>query len=128
VLAAANASAGPQLDYTLHCMGCHLADGAGAPPEVPALKDRVGYYFDVPGGRQYLVQVPGARQAPLDDAALAALLNWMVNEFAGASLPARLEPFAPEEVTRLRATVVNDIAAERRRLEAAIRERHPGAY
>jgi len=122
------AAAGPRLDYTLHCMGCHGDDGAGAPPEIPSLKDRVGYYFEVPGGREYLVQVPGARQAPLDDAALAQLLNWIVAAFGGASITAPAPPYDVAEVTRLRADPPNDIAAVRRDLEAAIRGKHPGAY
>jgi hypothetical protein len=128
VFAASVASAGPRLDYTLHCMGCHRADGTGAPPEIPRLDDWVGYYLDVPGGREYLVQVPGARQAPVDDAALAELLNWMLTQFAGGSMSGTFAPFDAAEVTRLRNVIVDDVAAERRRLEAAIRERHPQAY
>jgi len=122
------AHAGPRLDYTLNCMGCHGVDGLGAPPEIPQLKDRMGYYLDVDGGRAYLVQVPGARQSALTDAALAGVLNWMLDQFAGASKPAHLDAYSADEVSRLRATPPNDIAAVRRDLERAIVALHPRGY
>ena len=126
--AALPAHAGPQLDYTLNCMGCHGADGLGAPPEIPRLKDRMGYYLDVDGGRSYLVQVPGARQSALSNDALAGVLNWMLDRFAGASKPAHFEPYAADEVAHLRATPPNDVAAVRRDLERAIAAQHPRGY
>jgi mono/diheme cytochrome c family protein len=125
---AAPALAGPRLDYTLNCMGCHGVDGAGAPPEIPQLRDRIGYYLDVDGGRSYLVQVPGSRQSALSDAALADVLNWMLERFAGASMPAGVQPYSEAEVSRLRAEPVNDIAAVRRDLERAIATAHPTGY
>jgi len=127
-LLAAAAHAGPRLDYTLNCMGCHGVDGGGAPPEIPRLKDRIGYYLDVDGGRAYLVQVPGSRQSALSDAALADVLNWMLEGFAGASRPAHVEPYSAEEVGRLRAAAPNDIVAVRRDLEHAIVAMHPAGY
>jgi hypothetical protein len=68
--------AAARTDYVLQCMGCHLADGRGMPPDVPALQDRIGYYLQVPEGREYVVQVPGAANARLTDAALAQVINW----------------------------------------------------
>ena len=80
-------SADARQDYVLNCMGCHMVDGGGAPPTIPRLKDRVGYYLTIPHGRAYLAQVPGAANSLLDDRQLTAVLNWMVDEFAGASRP-----------------------------------------
>jgi hypothetical protein len=123
-LLAAGASAepisGPRLDYVLQCMGCHLEDGSGAPGRVPALAG-VGRFLRVAGGRDYLVRVPGVAHAPLDDAALAALLNWMLARF---DPPAAAAPdfvaFGAPEVARLRAVPLADAAAERRALLAKL--------
>jgi len=57
----------PALDYAVTCQGCHRADGAGTPGTVPALAGSVGKFLRVPGGREFLVRVPGVAQAPLDD-------------------------------------------------------------
>jgi hypothetical protein len=116
--ARAEAISGPRLDYVLQCMGCHLEDGRGAPDRVPSLRG-VGRFLRVPGGRDYLVRVPGVAHAPLDDAALAALLNWMIERFdAPAASAPGFVPFGAAEVGRLRAVPLADAAAERRGLLA----------
>jgi hypothetical protein len=61
------------------------------------------------------MRVPGVAQAPLDDARLARLLDWVVSEFANA----RPEPFAPEDVARLRRSPLRDPEAARRRALAS---------
>ena len=49
-----------RLHYLQHCMGCHLADGRGAPEQgVPSMRGLAGRLLTLPGGREYLVQVPG---------------------------------------------------------------------
>src|SRR5262249_51219864 len=77
----------PAVDYALECQGCHRADGAGTPGSVPPLKDAVARFLGVAGGREYLARVPGVAQAPLDDTALAAVLNWMLDHFDRAHVP-----------------------------------------
>jgi hypothetical protein len=114
--------ADPHNDYMLKCMGCHGPDGAEVKGKVPALKDHVARFLAVPGGRDYLVQVPGARQTPLDDEALAALLNWLVVHFDGEHMPPDFMPYTKAEVQALRATKPADIIAERRRLIDAMAE------
>ena len=52
-----------KFNYLLHCRGCHLPDGRGTPPEVPTLISELGKIVQVPGGRDYLVRVPGSAQA-----------------------------------------------------------------
>jgi len=58
----------PLVNYMIHCMGCHLPDGSGNPPEVPDTRGEMGRLLSVEGGREYLVQVPGAAQAPISAA------------------------------------------------------------
>jgi mono/diheme cytochrome c family protein len=110
----------PQVNYMLHCMGCHLMDGGGMPPEVPRLAGRVGYYLEVPEGRRYLVQVPGAAQSLLDDAALADVLNWILAELGRESVSAGFEPYTGAEVGRYRRRPPEDIDALRWRLARQI--------
>jgi mono/diheme cytochrome c family protein len=99
--------------YVLHCQGCHLADGSGKAGEVPPLADSLGRFLAVAGGRAYLVQVPGSAHAPLTDAELAEVLNWMVRAFGPEDAAARLTPFDAAEVARHRATPLVDVAARR---------------
>jgi len=122
---AAAVDAGARTDYLLHCMGCHLADGSGTPPGVPALKGRVGYYLQIPDGRNYLMQVPGVANAPLNDAALATVLNWMVDTFAQDSAPPAWLPFSEAEVARHRLNAPADIDAWRHKLSREIALRFP---
>ena len=112
-----------RVDYMLHCMGCHLMDGSGMPPEVPRLADRVGHYLDSPEGRRYLVQVPGAAQSLLDDSELAEVLNWILTELGGDSVASGFEPYTRAEVARYRRAAPADLDAVRRRPEGQLR--HP---
>jgi len=120
LLAAAARGATPEIDYVLHCQGCHLADGSESPGRVPALAGSAGRFARLPEGRAYLVRVPGAAQSPLPDAALAALLNWMLPHFDAAGLPAAFVPYTAEEVGRLRRAPLTDVDGERRRLVDAL--------
>jgi hypothetical protein len=113
---------GAALDYALNCQGCHRADGAGTPGSVPALAGSVGRFLRLPGGREFVVRVPGVAQAPLDDAALASVLNWMLARFDGEEIPADFVPYAPEEVGRLRRSPLTNVERVRRELVEA-RER-----
>ena len=117
---AAEATSGPALDYALNCQGCHRADGSGTPGSVPALAGSVGRFLRVPGGRQYLVRVPGVAQAPLDDAALAAVLNWMLERFGGDQAPHDVAPFTAAEVGGLRRSPLTDVERVRRELIDAV--------
>jgi hypothetical protein len=110
----------PEVDYVLNCQGCHRADGAGTPGSVPPLKDTVARFLGVPGGREYLGRVPGVAQAPLDDAALAAVLNWMLDHFDHAHVPPGFTPYAADEVGRLRRDPLVDVEGTRRKLLAAM--------
>ena len=110
----------PGTNYTLHCEGCHLADGSASPGKVPALAGSVAQYLRVPEGRAYLVRVPGVANAQLDDADLAALLDWTLHRFDAANLPAGFVPYTADEVHRLRADPLIAVAPARQRLLDAI--------
>lgn len=118
--AGAFAASGPELDWVLECQGCHLRDGSGTPGSVPAIRDSVAGFLHVPGGREYLVQVPGVAQAPLDDAQLAAVVNWMLTRFDGAAVPKDFVPYTTAEVAKLRATPLVDPESVRRKLVVQI--------
>jgi len=91
-------------NYLLNCSGCHGRDGVGVPGTVPDLHT-MGRLFEAPGGREYLARVPGVAQAPMSDAALATLLNWLLDEFGGA--PPSI-PYEAAEVGRLRGEPLRD--------------------
>jgi len=110
----------PNVEYALNCQGCHRADGAGTPGSVPPLAGSVARFLAAPGGREYLAQVPGVAQAPLDDATLAAVMNWMLEKFDHAHLPAGFVPYDAAEIGRLRTKPLTDVESVRRRLLEAI--------
>ena len=119
-LAAAAAVADPasvnaeraRINYMLNCQGCHLPDGGGV-GDIPQMKNFVGNFLKVPGGRAFVVQVPGSANAALDDAALAELLNWMLLEISAAQLPDDFQPYTAAEVGQYRASPLSDVNAVR---------------
>jgi mono/diheme cytochrome c family protein len=118
---AAAAAPGPDEDYLLHCSACHHADGAGVPGLVPPLTD-LAPFLATASGRAYLVRVPGVAQAALDDARLAALLNWVMREMSGADpSPA----YDANEVHALREEPLRDPRTERGSALSALPARWP---
>lgn len=105
---------GPQYMYLLHCGGCHIENGSGMPPAIPDLRVTMPKLATHDEGRAYMVQVPGASQAPVTDAQLTEIMNWMLRTFAEGSH----QPYTVSEVTRHRANKVLDILALRRQLIA----------
>lgn len=106
----------PRLNYILHCQGCHLVDGAGTPEKVPALKNEVGRFLHVPGGREFLIQVPGSSQSALTDAEIAAVLNWILETFSNGQLPADFAPYTTAEISRYRQPPLANVSAVRANL------------
>jgi len=104
----APAMADARSDYLMHCAGCHLADASGKPPYVPSLAGPLGRIAASPEGRDYLARVPGAAQAPISDDRLAAVLNWLLLEFNGDTLPKRFRPLSGAEVAKSRSSVLAD--------------------
>jgi hypothetical protein len=110
----------PGTNYTLHCEGCHLADGRESPGKVPALAGSMAQFLRVPEGRAYLVRVPGVANAQLEDGDLAALLDWTLRRFDAANLPSDFVPYTAGEVHRLRSEPLIAVAPARQRLLDAI--------
>lgn len=81
MLFSSTAVADARSDYLLHCSGCHLENGSSSPPDVPDLRETLGFLSSFAAGRAYLVKVPGVSQAPLSDAKLAEVMNWMLNNY-----------------------------------------------
>lgn len=98
----------PEVAYWLQCAGCHRFDGSGLPPEIPSLIDEPGRIAALPGGREYLIRIPGVSQARLDDEHLAAVLNFMLETFSAASLAEEFRPFTAAEIGRHRGQVLID--------------------
>ena len=108
VVTAADDSGRVVFDYQMNCQGCHTPDGSGA-GSVPAMKGHVGVFLESRAGREYLVRVPGSATSALSDKRLAAVLNWIVYEFAGDSLQSPFTPFTATEVGPLRANPLNEV-------------------
>ncbi len=100
--------ASPRTNYLLYCSGCHLPSGVGNPPNVPTLHDELGRMMAVEEMRAYLVQVPGSSQTLLTDADLAAVVNWMLQEFNAETLPEGFRPITVGEVSAARQTILAD--------------------
>lgn len=115
--AALAANGGEQKNYRLYCMGCHQADGTGSPANgIPSMRDEVGHFLRVPGGRAYLSQVPGTLHTPLSDGDTAALLTWVMRNIGGRSTPVDFQPYSADEVKSYRASVPDDISGLRKKL------------
>jgi cytochrome c551/c552 len=102
------------LDYRLNCEGCHRPNGEGVEPEMPALQDNLLPFLSAPGGREYLIRVPGVRQAALSDADVASLMNWILSEFPANPGNVEISKFTAEEVSDFRAEPYLNVARTRR--------------
>ena len=101
-------SASPKTNYLLYCSGCHRPLGEGNPPNVPTLRRELGYMMSVSAMRGYLARVPGSAHAPITDAQLTSVLNWMLNEFNAETLPTDFKELTIAEVIDARAKVLAD--------------------
>ncbi len=112
----ARAVARPESEsFVLHCSGCHRIDGSGIESFATDLRE-IGPFLDTEAGRAYLVRVPGVAQAPIDNQALASLLNWILREIASSPPdPA----YSAEEVAALRRQPLRDPLAARKALLAS---------
>jgi hypothetical protein len=118
----ATALADPRIDYMLHCEGCHLPEAVGWPGLVPSLRGDYGRIAGVPGGRDYLMRVPGAADAPMPSSALAAVLNWLMDTYNADTRPAGFEPFTAAEVEAVRRKPLDNPQARRTEIFAPPRQ------
>lgn len=109
----------PSVNYKLQCMGCHREHGEGVPiRDVPMMTGFVGNYLKVEGGREFLIQVPGASLSGLTDQQLAELLNWMLKDdgIAAGSAPKGFKPYTEKEVETYRSVLIRDLRGHRQNL------------
>ena len=114
-----------EVNYMLHCQGCHLPNAEGHEGRVPPMKNFVGYFLHSEEGREFLIRVPGVAQSALDDEELAELMNWLLLKHSEAQLPDAFEPFSISEVAALRSDPVSDPETTRQRLLNDIAARKP---
>ena len=95
-------AASPRINYLLYCSGCHRPLGEGNPPNVPTLHNELGLMMSVQEMRGYLARVPGSAHAPITDAELTDVLNWMLEQFNADTLPEDFKKLTVEEVTKAR--------------------------
>lgn len=91
-----------EVSYMLQCQGCHTPSGAGVADRVPSFVGMLGNFLMVDGGRNFLIQVPGAAQSSLSDKELALVTNWMLQKFSPAQVPDDFVPYTASEVSQLR--------------------------
>ncbi|MCW5718485.1 MAG: hypothetical protein KIS68_11720 [Bauldia sp.] len=112
---AADVERDPHTNFILRCSGCHGVTGVGAPlAGIPTFPDVVGVFAGDDDGRTYLFHVPGIVSASLSNREIAGVMNYVMEAWAGRSLPADFVPFTEEEVTMRRAIPVEDVVAFRR--------------
>jgi mono/diheme cytochrome c family protein len=106
----------PKVNYQLQCMGCHHGDGAGEPGRVPSIRKTLVPFSTLPDGRDFVLRVPGVAQAPLSDADIAALLNWMVRNLSDVALPVDFVDYSADEVGQVRHQPLVGVSDVRRQL------------
>jgi len=112
----------PKTNYMVECQGCHLADGSGGLANIPALKNHVATFLAVPGGREYIVQVPGVALSSLSDRDITDVLNWMLNEFGPTVIAGQYPPYTVEEVAHLRQQPLTEITRKRAELVTLMKQ------
>lgn len=105
-----------EFNYILFCQGCHSPDAMGSEGRIPRMNNYVGHFLKVNGGREYLVRVPGSANAAINDEQLAELLNWIVMNYSGSSLPEGFVPYTETEVGKLREKPLMEVVEHREQL------------
>jgi len=110
-------------NYVLRCAGCHGMTGTGAPEAgIFDFNGFVGAFAGTQEGRTYLMHVPGVAGSGLSDADIAAVMNYVMETWAGDSLPEPFKPFTEAEVTERRAIHIPDVVAKRREVVGRLEE------
>ena len=106
----------PVVNYQLHCMGCHLADGSGQAGRVPSIRRTLVLFSQSAEGRGYVARVPGVAQSPLSNQDTATLLNWMARNLSDLKLPAGFTDYSAAEIQSLRSHPLVTVKPLRARL------------
>ena len=105
-----------RVNFLLHCAACHRPDGHGSPGTVPDLREYLGEFAQHPDSRSFIARVPGASGAPVTDAELAQVLNWILITMNGDQLRAGFRPYTAAEVAGYRRNTIIDVAPVRQEL------------
>ena len=107
----------PRATYLLTCGGCHGLEGVSNSRLVPDLKDQVGYFLNIPEGRDYLVRLPNVAFSMTTDQALTDLVNYVVFTLGAAKVPKGAKPYTVAEVSRLRRSPLTEVSLVQTRKE-----------
>ena len=110
-----------KFNYQMFCQGCHTPDGIGI-NDTPKIKDHIGNFLSTKKGREYLVRVPGSANSALDDPQLAEVLNWIIIELGGDSVPENMQFYTAPEVAKLRKNALFEVTEYRKQLVMALAE------
>ena len=105
----------PRSNYLLSCGGCHGLNGVSNSRLVPDLKDRVGFFLNLPEGRSYVVRLPNVAFSLTTDVALTDLLNYVVFTLGGASVPKGTKRYTLSEVSHLRRKPLTEVSLAQKR-------------
>ena len=83
----------------------------------------VGYFLHVPGGREFIAQVPGVANAPISNEELAGVMNWMLLNFSAKELPTPFKPYSADEVGELRKAPLVEVDRRRGELLTRIQDK-----
>jgi hypothetical protein len=101
--------------YLLNCWGCHGSHGEGIKGTAPPLIG-LGDFLKADGGRAYIVEVPGVSLSALNDAQIATVMNWVLENMSQHHLPNDFVPYTATEVHRYRAVRLSELSKTRRGL------------
>lgn len=101
--------------YLLNCWGCHGSRGAGIKGTAPPLID-LGDFLKAKGGRAYIIEVPGVSLSALNDAQIATVMNWVLENMSKDHLPRDFSPYTAAEVHRYRVIRLTELSKTRRAL------------
>jgi hypothetical protein len=91
-------------------------DGSGSElGQVPDMR-QLGRFLMRPGGRLFLIQVPGVMGSGLNDVDVARVTNWVFDNLVTDVNPQTFLPYTPEEVSQARANPLKDVIQTRHRI------------
>jgi len=108
-----------KFNYQMLCQGCHTPDGSGG-TDIPEIKGFIGNFLATKLGREYLVRVPGSANSALNSQELAEVLNWMILEFGGKSVPKDMKMYQQDEVENLRYDALFEVIEYRKNIIAKL--------
>ena len=84
------------------------------------MRGTLGQFLHIPGGREFIAQVPGVMNTPLSDRDIANLMNWLLPYVSSDTLPEGAPAYSAAEIANLRKTRPLDVMAVRRSLIGAL--------